>query len=65
MSSVGHPTALSQEISVMVHSRQEILSEPAHRSLALCLAFVSRLAFGGLLYMGWDIILEENVLNLS
>lgn len=65
MSSVGHPTALSREISVMVHSRQEILSEPAHRSLALCLAFVSCLAFGGLLYMWWDIILEENVLNLS
>lgn len=30
MSSLGHSTVLSQEISVMIHSRQETLSEPAH-----------------------------------
>lgn len=65
MSSLGHPTVLSQEIPVMIHSRQKTLSEPAHRSLAFRLAIASRLAFGGLLYMWWDTILEENVPNLS
>lgn len=38
MFSLGHPTALAQEISVMFHNRQEIPSEPAHRSLGLRLA---------------------------
>ena len=51
MFSLGQPTALAQEISVMFHNRQESLSEPVHRSLGLCLALASRSAFCDLLYM--------------
>ena len=56
MSSLGHPTVLSQEISVMIHSRQEILSEPANRSLAFCLAscFMSGIWWSVIYVMGYN-----------